>query len=82
MTYYNFITYQVLLLIMALGVINHYRHRHPSRNLIFGLVSFILSIFLCVIMFWWMEDTVTYLKYEVLTAPLNRPQQPQIVLPT
>lgn len=82
MTYYNFITYEVLLLIMALGVVNHFRHRPTSRSLVLGLVSFTLSLFLCVIMFWWMVDTVTYLKYEVLKSPLVSGRGSTPVLPT
>ena len=81
MTYYNFITYEVLLLIMALGVINYYRHK-PRPSFILGLASFVLSVILCVIMFWWMIDTVVYLKYEVLTSPLFRAEPPRQILPT
>ena len=80
MTYYNFITYEVLLLIMALGVVNFYRHK-PKPSYVLGIVSFFLSIYLCVIMFWWMEDTVTYLKWEILRAPLTQTQTAQPDLP-
>jgi hypothetical protein len=80
MTYYNFITYEVLLLIMALGVVNFYRHK-PRPSFILGVVSLFLSIFLCVIMFWWMVDTVTYLKWEILKAPLTQAQAAQPDLP-
>lgn len=81
MSYYNFITYEVLLLIMALGVINYYRHK-PRPSFILGLASFVLSVILCTIMFWWMIDTVVYLKYEVITSPLFRGEQPRQILPT
>jgi heme/copper-type cytochrome/quinol oxidase subunit 4 len=67
---------------MALGVVNFYRHK-PRPSFILGLVSFILSIFLCIIMYWWMIDTVVYLKWEVLKSPLlNNSVREQIVLPT
>ena len=80
MSYYNFITYEVLLLIMALSVINHFKAK--KFNLVLSIASTVLTIFLCTIAFWWMVDTVVYLRYEILTSPLFRPQTPQVILPT
>ena len=81
MTYYNFITYEVLLLIMALAVINHFKAK--KFNLVLSIASTVLTIFLCTIAFWWMVDTVVYLKYEVLKSPLlSGGVREQIVLPT
>ena len=79
MTYYNFITYQVLLLIMALGVINHFKAK--KFNLVLSIASTVLTIFLCTIAFWWMVDTVVYLKWEVLKSPLLQGKVPTSELP-
>ena len=79
MTYYNFITYEVLLLIMALGVINHFKAK--KFNLVLSIASTLLTIFLCTIAFWWMVDTVVYLKWEVLKSPLLQAKSPVTELP-
>jgi len=80
MSYYNFITYEVLLLIMALSVINHFKAK--KFNLVLSIASTVLTIFLCTIAFWWMVYTVVYLKWEVLKSPLlNNGVKEQVVLP-
>lgn len=79
MTYYNFITYEVLLLIVALIVINHYKQQ--KFNLVLSIASTVLTIFLCTIAFWWMVDTVVYLKWEVLKSPLLQAKAPIPDLP-
>jgi hypothetical protein len=81
MSYYNYITYEVLLLIMALSVINHFKTK--KFNLVLSIASTILTIFLCTIAFWWMVDTVVYLKWEVLKSPLmSGGAREQVILPT
>jgi uncharacterized membrane protein len=81
MSYYNYITYEVLLLIMALGVINHFKAK--KFNIVLSIASIVLTIFLCTIAFWWMVDTVVYLKWEVLKSPLiSGAAREQSILPT
>jgi len=79
MTYYNFITYEVLLLIMSLAVINHFKSN--KFNIVLSIASTVLTIFLCTIAFWWMVDTVVYLKWEVLKSPLLQAKAPVSELP-
>ena len=79
MSYYNYITYEVLLLIMALGVINHFKTK--KFNIVLAISSTILTVFLCTIAFWWMIDTVVYLKYEILKSPIISGQMPASNLP-
>ena len=79
MSYYNYITYEILLLIMALGVINHFKAK--KFNIVLAIASTVLTIFLCTIAFWWMIDTVVYLKYEILRSPLMSGQAPSSNLP-
>jgi hypothetical protein len=80
MTYYNFITYEILVLIMAIAVITHIKK--DKTHIAFSIATTVLTIFLCTIAFWWMVDTVVYLKYEILKSPLVSSAGSTPVLPT
>lgn len=64
---------------MSIAIVNHLRK--DKKHYAFSVTSTILTIFLCVIMFWWMVDTVVYLKYEVLKSPLLQSARPRSNLP-
>ena len=64
---------------MALGVINHFKTK--KFNIVLAISSTILTVFLCTIAFWWMIDTVVYLKYEILKSPIISGQMPASNLP-
>jgi hypothetical protein len=65
---------------MSIAVINHLKK--GKVHYLFTVASTVLVIFLCTIFFWWMVDTVVYLKIEILSSPLFSRVEHREILPT